>query len=683
VARELTRCEDELEKRKLQKKVDEFTRRTTQRSSSSLRFVPMSVRPVTFHLVPVVAVVGGERVEAWTFDAPAWEQLKRDYRRLGLTMSCGRPGIPVRSPRGVYFFRHENDANSGLHDGGDESQQHYRAKAIVAETARRLGWTATVERRSDDGTWIADVLLEHSSLQKPVAVEIQWSRQSNAEFHRRQDRYTEAGVDCFWIVGEVNSVNVDGVPSHPMSGDVDNLAMILPMGRLPRRLLPEDAAAVLPFTELLTTCIEVASQRALWWNDECGHPLTFWRVSGFRTQTPCRQQVVVRDLSGYRTHVSVRPDVLVEQEVREAIAASRLPLPTHYRLRRTKAAGKEYLAHICPYCSAVQGDAFIKLVTRFNIPHEVQVLFRPDILERAHRCTGAGDDWCVPGDRPDHGLTFPADHGRVEVSTAAEPHGTLPAPWPEGAKAQAGAWKSPAQRRREMAAEKAAAEKRKREAAAARLAAWQQSAEWRKLLDGFDGQWPSFLQLNTASILPLPVEEWQGLLYLRFIHGRNHGDIDPTRLFAKLRSLEPDIGTTDDAIREWLKHLTGEGILTKTRAGRTEPGRFCYIVDKTPPEAPPNWLVKPEDVAGYLRPSREEEVAAARRHLLGAAGRPPVLPVRGSIPNPQAAELRKPEPYASPSGRCVFCGKKLDPIYSGQGYHDRCAPGLRAGSRWR
>jgi hypothetical protein len=57
------------------------------------------------------------------------------------------------------------------------------------------------------------------------------------------------------------------------------------------------------------------------------------------------------------------------------------------------------------------------------------------------------------------------------------------------------------------------------------------------------------------------------------------------------------------------------------------------------------------------------------------------MPVRGRFQNSAAAEPRKPEPYISPSGKCVFCGKKLDQIFFDRGYHNACAPGWRTGSQ--
>jgi len=136
--------------------------------------------------MPLVATVGSERVESWRLSPSEWLGLKASYREVGLVMSCGQPGLPKTSQLGNQFFAHKNGTLCALHEGGPETQQHLRAKAIIAETARSMGWTATVECPSVDRSWIADVMIEKAG--RRVAVEVQWSTQSDFDFRRRQTR---------------------------------------------------------------------------------------------------------------------------------------------------------------------------------------------------------------------------------------------------------------------------------------------------------------------------------------------------------------------------------------------------------------------------------------------------------------------------------------------------------------
>ncbi|MEY9950579.1 hypothetical protein [Leifsonia sp. EB34] len=628
--------------------------------------------------MPMVGLLAGERVEAWTHTPASWEQLKREYPKLGLTMLCGQPGIPVRSGKGVFFFRHKHQHDCLLYAGADETPEHHQAEQIVAQVATRLGWKATIERAADDRTWIADVYLEHAALPKPLAVEIQWSRQSNENFHRRQDRYANAGVDGLWIIGPVNTANVDGVPNELMEGVVDHLEMRMPTvlagdsvmlpldqavelllnTRLPREARPEGAVALSPVSDLVVTDVELAVQRINCWNDECGRPLTVWRVSGYRIESRCGQHAVVRDLSGYRQHATERPELRAQKRVCEAIAASSLPAPTSYAKRFTKKAGFEYIAHVCPYCRSVEGDAFLNPRDRYSIPWRARVPFRDDIADSLHPCRNTSNGWCHEPEPAEPPL-FPAPESRVEFTVTAPENQPLPRPIPQWVRVQDPPWKSPAQKRREEAAAKAERDKLIRAEAAKRIPEWEISPERAKLLTAFNGEWPEYLRFDTASILPVPAEMWQGHLYLRFIHGRSSGDIDPKVLAIHLRKLGPENMQVDAASNEWLRHLVDRRLLTGKLSGwRSTPSRFLFIVDQNPrrPAPQPGRPATPELVELAIPPTPEP------RQLVS----PPAQP---------------PTPGVVREHRCVFCGITLDPIFYDQGYHNVCAPGWRPGSR--
>ena len=74
--------------------------------------------------------------------------------------------------------------------------EHLRLKALVAQAAAAADWTVAVEHVAQG--WVADVLA--SSAQMRVAFEVQWSRQSLADYERRQARYADDGVRGVWLV---------------------------------------------------------------------------------------------------------------------------------------------------------------------------------------------------------------------------------------------------------------------------------------------------------------------------------------------------------------------------------------------------------------------------------------------------------------------------------------------------
>lgn len=129
-----------------------------------------------------------------------WAELRRSARNRAdarlLSPITHDPMMCVEHESGLRFFRVFKGGNSGV--GADESEHHIRMKSTAYTTAKRLGFEATVEQPADDGSWIADVMVKRPGA-RPLAIEIQWSKQSSDEFRRRTDRYSAAGIDCIWL----------------------------------------------------------------------------------------------------------------------------------------------------------------------------------------------------------------------------------------------------------------------------------------------------------------------------------------------------------------------------------------------------------------------------------------------------------------------------------------------------
>jgi Competence protein CoiA-like family len=133
---------------------------------------------------------------AWAMSPSAWNEMKANYRDLGLTAPCCGAGvIPVLSPTGWQFFRHKPNTGCAIR----ESLAHIVCKSIMARAGARLGLDVTTEARADDGAWVADVLVRHPGW--TVALEAQLSRIPLAAIQDRQERYREAGIRGAWLVG--------------------------------------------------------------------------------------------------------------------------------------------------------------------------------------------------------------------------------------------------------------------------------------------------------------------------------------------------------------------------------------------------------------------------------------------------------------------------------------------------
>lgn len=368
-------------------------------------------------LMPLVGLVAGTRVESWLVSPADWDELKSTYKTLGVTMSCGQDGIPVT--RGAtQFFRHKQRTDCHLHEGGPESPEHLRTKAVVADTARKLGWKATVEYPAPDRSWIADVLIEKDG--RRIAVEVQWSHQTAAVFQFRQARYEEAGLECFWLAGPKNADTTGAVPSHPLSGSLEQLWLGLPTkfaASLRRVSLEQGLTHVLrdefaERVEAIATRLELSTWMSKCWRTECQRWVTFWYVSAVELESRCGQGAVVSIHSGYERWAASRLESLVQDHARDLIRKSGLAAPAKFDRRDSREMSLNYVAQICPHCGIVQGDGHIKIEpwrwTEYSIPYRAMFPFTAQALSGKHLCVDRGNGRC-DGAVKAHTEPFPSE----------------------------------------------------------------------------------------------------------------------------------------------------------------------------------------------------------------------------------------------------------------------------------
>lgn len=200
------------------------------------------------------------RLQSFDLSDADWRELEVKNRRLHhLRMDCCSATVVLkRSSRGTKFFAHRI---AGPCTSADESEEHRHLKMMAVEIARSSGWQAATEVAGTTPTgepWRADVLAVKGNAR--VAIEIQWSGQTNAETLRRQEQYRLSGIRGLWLLRQPGFPIVHDLPAACIGGSLaDGFQALIPaherMLARHRRLL-ESWRQALPMDAFLRAAFE-------------------------------------------------------------------------------------------------------------------------------------------------------------------------------------------------------------------------------------------------------------------------------------------------------------------------------------------------------------------------------------------------------------------------------------------
>ena len=171
----------------------------------------------------------GRDIEAHRYGERAWEELRalaRVHQHLVMPC-CNAQVILKKSSLGTRFFAHKT---KGQCKWGSESAEHLQLKQIALEEARAVGWNARTEVRDQTPKgeqWTADVLAWRDD--ERIAIEIQWSGQTNEETARRQRRYEESNVTGVWLLRQPGFPIREDLPAACIGGSLEEgLRVLIP-----------------------------------------------------------------------------------------------------------------------------------------------------------------------------------------------------------------------------------------------------------------------------------------------------------------------------------------------------------------------------------------------------------------------------------------------------------------------
>lgn len=170
----------------------------------------------------------GAVFHAFDLAADEWGALiEENRRRRHLRMPCCSAQVTLRrSTRGTQFFAHKAVGECVT---APETEAHLRLKAIAVRAAREHGWHAQTEVKGITASgepWVADVLATKGKAR--VAIEIQWSGQTEADTVLRQSRYAASGVRALWLMRKLAAPLSEAVPAAQVSENDGRFTVVVP-----------------------------------------------------------------------------------------------------------------------------------------------------------------------------------------------------------------------------------------------------------------------------------------------------------------------------------------------------------------------------------------------------------------------------------------------------------------------
>jgi hypothetical protein len=292
-------------------------------------------------------------IHAFDLSAEEWQALVLKNRgERHLKMPCCSSQVTLKRSRlGTQFFAHKAVNHCST---APETEIHLRLKQIAVAVARASGWSAETEvvgTTPAGEQWKADVLAQKGNWK--VAVEVQWSSQTNEETLRRQQQYAESSIRGLWLLRQREIPITRDLPAARIEGSPrDGFYALVPRGWGERRL-PMQEFLHAAFNRHLRFRIPIGAMArvsVLSGNMDC------WHSSCDATTRIITHIIVTVGLDEYVFHVSELG------EYSEAFNSIRKNLPDYLirpvKFRYSKTQERSYMSNGCARCDRLFGGFF-------------------------------------------------------------------------------------------------------------------------------------------------------------------------------------------------------------------------------------------------------------------------------------------------------------------------------------
>jgi hypothetical protein len=334
-----------------------------------------------------------------------WEatksSLKADRTQWRLPC-CDSPPVAKTSKRGTRFFAH---LARGACNWAPETEHHLAIKAMCLHSASKFGWEASTECSGvtpDGESWKADVLATLGDYK--IAIEVQWSHQTNQELLERQRRYASSGVRCLWLIrgdGYPVTEELPAISVRP-TDDSSYRASIPAWDHARLRDTTDWAYYDLPLADAL----DAAFDRRLSYGFKLNELLRFDAIAARARCWTCKTPTVL--LAGFRFSGDAYQVETTLDHFAEHVDLLHQLLPPQTRallgigdlLRKTGRVSSEVeLVNSCSSCGAIYGTSFLHRLTYFKPIHSTDLIASFEV--RAFLNANHYAHWRILGMAPD------------------------------------------------------------------------------------------------------------------------------------------------------------------------------------------------------------------------------------------------------------------------------------------
>ncbi len=362
--------------------------------------------------MPLRAIIDNKEVISTEFTKDEWTELRKSIKASVekiILPCCGREGHMRTSKLGLNHFYHK--ATDGC-NYKPESIQHLTAKSEIIRACANNKWTAIPEYVQDD--WIADVYATNGK--REIAFEVQWSRQTASETHRRQERYKDSGVMTCWFMRKIPKeltgwyggekpgrelpifeIFEDNDGELKVKIGVHNLALF----DFTNALFKGHVKYCHRYSTMIKQLVEIRFyEKKCWLCDQVqhGYHLTHGLV------TKCGEELHV-DEGLWENHIGKHPAVIKAVRDFQNTEEGKHLIIGDIKPRFSRTERMEYLSFGCHYCDALFGDFFNfkesfevvqnKNLLSYQTEIDFGVSFTPeDEFPRPHWCYSPNKYFC-------------------------------------------------------------------------------------------------------------------------------------------------------------------------------------------------------------------------------------------------------------------------------------------------